>query len=375
MRPPADTHRGKPRRFAIALVSALLGFFLIDAAIFRSSFYPSILDPESTAGRLENIQYMEMHRRPSQHFQVLAFGDSRMGFLPHLVNDAGRETSVEFASVAVPGSSPRCWYYQLRDLDPEANRYRALILPVDDYDDEDQMVDPSDYVVDVNYLIGRLRLSDVFDFSGSFGTWENRWKALRGTLLKSTVYKSDFQAFLLAPADRVKKVRLFRSGYESWYGGFSGDDGTLDGLEVNWEAASVKAPPDATPAQEKVIRDVYLRPPAPQNGRLASYRRLWFGRIIDRYRGTATQVFFFRLPRGPIPRPDWMVKKQTSSIRELAARPNVTLLDEHTFESLERTGLFKDPLHLNSEGMKLFSRMLADQVRPRVTGVTAHALQ
>ena len=362
-------------RATIALPGALLALFLLDAAVFRTRFYPPVVDPESTTGRLEMMQEMETHRQPSKQFQVLAFGDSRMGFLPHLVNETGADSQIEFASVAVPGSSPRCWSYQLRDLDPDANRYRALILPVDDYDDEDQMVDPSDLAADLNYLIGRLRFPDVFEFATSFSRWDLRWAALRGSLLKSTVYKSDFQAFLLAPAERRYKVQLFRSDYASWYRGFAGDDINLDGLQMNWETGTITLPPGTTPAQERVLRDVFLRPVAEQTGRLAIYRRRWFGRIIDRYRGTATQVIFFRLPRGPIPRPDGMVRKRSSSIRELASRANVMLLDEQTFESLESTSLFKDPLHLNSEGMRLFSQMLAGQVRSRLSGMTRHALQ
>ena len=140
----------------------------------------------------------------------------------------------------------------------------------------------------------------------------------------------------------------------------------MDGLAVDWATGALTVPPGSSTDQEKLLRETLLRPVVEQTGRLAAYRRAWFGRIIDRYRGTATQVIIFRLPRGPIPRPDWLVAKRSSSIRELAARPNVMLLDEHAFESLERTSLFKDPLHLNSKGMKLFSQMLADRIAARL---------
>jgi lysophospholipase L1-like esterase len=192
------------------------------------------------------------------------------------------------------------------------------------------------------------------------------------------VYKDDLQGFLLAPDARRRRVWQYRRDSANWYRNFTGTEHNVDGVTVDWAAGRLSVPPGTTAAQQKVLREVLLRRTAPQTGRLAVYRREWFSRIIDRYRGTATQVIIFRLPRGPIPRPDWLVTKRSSSIRELAARPNVVLLDEHIFESLERPSLFQDPLHLNAKGMDLFSRMLAERVTARLRGTLTkaeHAVQ
>ena len=67
-------------------------------------------------------------------------------------------------------------------------------------------------------------------------------------------------------------------------------------------------------------------------------------------------------PRGPIPRPDYLVHKLSSSIREFASRPNVTLVDEHAFDSLETPKLFKDAFHLNDAGCSRLSEMMAREV-------------
>jgi lysophospholipase L1-like esterase len=103
-----------------------------------------------------------------------------------------------------------------------------------------------------------------------------------------------------------------------------------------------------------------MSPPAPQTGRLAAFRRAWYGRIFDRYRGSRTKIVFVRLPRGPIPRPDGLVRKKSSTIREFASRPNVLLCDEHAFDSLEHPELFRDGMHLNRAGVARFSPMLAE---------------
>ena len=101
----------------------------------------------------------------------------------------------------------------------------------------------------------------------------------------------------------------------------------------------------------------------PQTGRLAAFRRKWLGRIVERYRGSPTKIIFLRLPRGPIPRPESLMVRNSGSIRELAAAyPNVLLADEHAFDSLEHPELFKDGMHLNREGINRFSVMMADEV-------------
>ena len=56
------------------------------------------------------------------------------------------------------------------------------------------------------------------------------------------------------------------------------------------------------------------------------------------------------------------MKKRSSSIRELASRPNVILANEHLFDSLEHPEFFKDAMHMNRDGVERFSAMLADEV-------------
>jgi lysophospholipase L1-like esterase len=100
----------------------------------------------------------------------------------------------------------------------------------------------------------------------------------------------------------------------------------------------------------------------PQTGDLAAHRREWFGKIVDRYRDSPTKIVFLRLARGPIPRPDNLEQKQSNTIREFARRPNVLLVPEHAFDSLERPEFYKDGMHLNREGAARFSAMLAEEM-------------
>ena len=102
--------------------------------------------------------------------------------------------------------------------------------------------------------------------------------------------------------------------------------------------------------------------PNEQTGLVAAYHRKWIGGIIDLYRGSNTKIILLKLPRGAIPRPDWLSPRRESATRELARRPNVLLADEHAFDSLEHPELFKDGLHLNREGINRFSVLLEKEV-------------
>ena len=350
-------------RILTGFAAAFLALFLIDAIVFRSGLYPSILDTDSSTGRLELVLSSEAKRQATGGHRILVTGDSRMGLLVRTANQLSPQLGYTFGFIGVAGTRPRCWYYMLRDVDPTARRYAALVLPVGDYDDEDTYDDQEEWTADLRYVVARLRLGDVLDFAGSYRSVRRKWQALRGGLFKGVVYSEDFQAFLSNPAARIAYVSRAKRDWPQWADNYEPEQRNLKGLSVDWKAWKVTFPEGLTDAERRIFENVLLMRPVPQTGRCAVYRRRWFGRIIERYRGTGTRLIFIRLPRGPVLRPDSLAHKTSSSIREFASHPHVTLLDEHLFESLERPEFYYDPLHLNAEGAARFSTMLAQEVR------------
>jgi hypothetical protein len=355
------------------LAAGLILYLLIEAAVFHTSFYPSLIEPSSSTGTVETLIRNEQNRAVHDRNQVLAVGDSRMGILPRMANE--HKVGYTFASIAIGGSTPRCWYYMLRDTDPTARRYAAIVAPVNDYDLRDIADNLTDRILDLNYVIVRLRARDLPEFSGSYQSSANRWTTFRSGLLKGFFFKRDFQEFLLHPADRLDKVKLIREGSAGWAYNYVPENHSLKGLEVDWAAKKIHFPDGLTEAQRFLISDVLLRPDFPQTGANAAYHRYWYGRILDLYRGSGTKIIFIRLPRAPLLRPNLPPPNPSSPLRALAAQPGVVLLDEHRFDELERPELFGDPLHLNGEGVLRFSRILAEEVR-RILGPPAvvHAL-
>jgi len=285
-----------------------------------------------------------------------------MGFSPKTVDQRPQQTGYAVRTAAIPGSNPRSWYYLLRDLDPAANRYRALVFGVDDYDDEDRAFDPDDDISALHYSIARLRLADTVEFAFSFHSREHKWEALRGSILKGIVLQSDIQGFLSHPRKRIEYVRQCHQGWPGWTYDFVETSNSMAGLAIDWSTMTATYPPGMTGEQKDSVGSWLTHEYNPQTGRLARFQREWLGRIVDRYRTSRTKLIFVRLARGPIPRPDYLVKKLSSSIRELAGRPNVVLAPEHLFDALERPENFKDALHLNKDGVEKFSAGLADEV-------------
>jgi hypothetical protein len=353
----------KSRRLGLALTLAFLGLFALDGLLFRTPLYPSILQMDSSTGVFELTLRREQRAQARNGDNlVVTLGDSRFAYSPRLANQVTAQTGYVFRHAGVAGTDVRSWHYMLRDLDPSARRYRAIVFGVTDYDDEDEFFTPDDDIRALHYAIARLRWSDVPGFALSFHDPKIQWEALRGASLKGIVYQSDVLAFLAKPTDRIRRVRIERRDFDRWTYDYVETPQSMAGLRIDWSAWKVTFPPGADQNQQDTVHNTLMSPPAPQTGRLAAFRRAWYGRILDRYRGSPTKIVFVRLPRAPIPRPAGLVRKKSSTIREFASRPNVLLCDEHAFESLEHPELFRDALHLNRAGIARFSPMLAEEI-------------
>jgi hypothetical protein len=348
------------------IVATLVCFAALEGIVFHTRLYPSIIEPDSTAGAMETQLNNEIKRTKPDRNQVLAVGHSRMALLPRIANDMKPGTGYRFASVGIGGTTPRCWYYELREVDPTARRYAAIVIPSDDYDEPDSYENLNDRDLDTRYLIARLELSDLPEYPMSFDVYKLKWETFGDILFKGYVYKRDFLEFLSDPKARIAKASQNDRDSHGWFYDYVGPDHSVAGLQIDWQHNTATYPASFTPAQRKLIQDVLFGPRPPDAGQLTHYLRRWYGRIIDHYRGSGTKLIFLRVPRAPMPPPDHP-PKLNSAIRQIASEPDIIVLDEHLFDQLERTDLFADPMHLNAKGLHRFSEILATEVR-RVLG-------
>ena len=349
------------RSFGMRLMWAAAIFVLVEGLVFRTGVYTPLLEPDSSAGLVQSLLSAEKRRASSCLPEVLVTGDSRMGFRARAANEISGETGLRFSSIVMPGSNARVWYYMLRDADPSRHRYAAILLGVDEYDDEDYE-DIANREMDVRYVTPLLRFGDVLPFASSFPTWQMRWQATRAAVFKGYAYRADFQDFLKNHKYRMKKLEFERREAPELRYNQPWSDAEVTGLSVDWEKRTIQYPAGSTDSQKQIMNNVLLRDTVEQTGQRGAYRRLWYGRIAELLQDSPTRLVFLHLPRGPVVRPYPVVYK-TAAARELAARnPKVVLLPEHAFDTLEEPRFFGDPMHLNERGSQEFTRMAAREV-------------
>src|SRR5262249_7216767 len=129
--PTEPTTSPRPLHVARNLFLGVAVFICVDGAIFHSGLYVSFLAPSSYAGRVWRITRTEMERAPSGLKEVLVFGNSRIaeGFSTTLANELGSPAGFKFVSLAEPAASANTWYYMVREVDPAARRYAAIVVP------------------------------------------------------------------------------------------------------------------------------------------------------------------------------------------------------------------------------------------------------
>lgn len=351
------------RGVVLFLATLLAGFAFCETVLFRSGFYARFVEPEvSMTGSLERTFYDETHRRLTDKKEVLVIGNSRMaeGFSEKVANEY-KQDGFHFNNVGVPGSGDRIWYYLVRDVDPHRDRYAAIAIPIDDYDDPDDYEDVADRASELPLVINHLRLTDIAPYTLSFTTWKSRLQVFRGLTLEGVVYQRDFQDFLEHPGERLQRVQDFREhGLEYGYG-YQGLPHSLAGLHVDWTNHRVTLPPDFAEKPEAVADQLFRQPP--QRGMIRAYEVRWLGALVDLYRDSKTRIVIFQVPRSPAPAPVARVHLPWTSIDELRKRSWVKVADRQTFEDMERPEWFADFAHLNAAGRTVFSPRLADLVK------------
>lgn len=339
----------------------------MEGLIFRAGWYSRYLEPASSAGTVEGyLHWLKSEPRPGVP-EVLVVGDSRIaeGFSTPAANAAagGR---IRFWNYGVGGATPRVWYYELRDADPTRRRFAAIVFALNRYSDVDEKPSIVDRIIDLNFVIGRLRLSDCFDFAFSLDDWSYRGKVLSGCLLKGIPLRRDAEEFLRHVHDRLRRAKDFRANGRRYVDNYGGRDQDLQGLAADFANHTIQFPAGLDDGRRDTIYATVMPELAAQTGETTEYRKLWLGRILDLYKDSPTRIIFLELPRAPVPTPDGPAPPRF--IEWAKQRPDVTALPAETFRDLERPEWFFDGYHLNRTGRKLFTARLAARI-PSLIGI------
>ncbi len=202
-----------------------------------------------------------MRTAPGADRSVLVIGDSRIaiGFSAAIATHA---SGIRFVNAGVPGSTPRCWRIFARALDPGRHRFRAVVIPVDTYADDDGALgaaDAWDHIADLRYVLFHLRPADIVWFTQSVKYEPNRRDALEWMLLPGTLMRNDVQALLADPRARFAAIAEARRADEL----FAGRRETLAGLRADFKHDRLVLPPGVSDDEREKIQQNVLRIPAP----------------------------------------------------------------------------------------------------------------
>jgi hypothetical protein len=350
-------------RAVLWTISTLAIFLIVEATLFRLPWYYQYLQPSSSTGQVELNLYWLRHFRPANVREVLAIGDSRMaeGFSPWVATVLSGDQRLYFWNASVGGTTPRVWYYQLRDIDPHRDRFHAIVIGLDHYSDEAEYDSMPNRILDLNYAVGRLRIGDIWTFSSSLRTREYQQVALVGAAFKGTVLRSDIHEFLEDVPKRVKLTKDARQSGLIYSRNYDGRKEDLHGLSVNWQTGKITFPPGLDADTMSILAGRLMPILPPQVGELTRYRKRWLGRILNEYRNSSTRILFIEMPRGPLQMGSRKVP--AAFLDEARQQTNVTVLDAAAFHELETPETFFDALHLNGHGRDLFSVRLGELVR------------
>jgi D-alanyl-lipoteichoic acid acyltransferase DltB (MBOAT superfamily) len=345
------------------LVSAAL-IVAVNVVLFATPLYRGLVEPESRAGSFDRALAAADAAATDAPHDVLVLGDSRIysGF------DAARAEreapGITFINAAVPGTTPRCWDVFDRALDPQAARFRAVVIPVDTYADDDSAigsVDGDDRYEDLHYIVFAASLSDVGRVSASFPHDDRRIEALFDLLLRGPLLRDDIANLLADPRGRVDALAATRSAPRA-------RDGSLAGLRVDFGRDTLVPPPLFPASQEAELERQVLRTGVASPS-YAAYRREWLAPIVRRYRARGVPVIFVRIPTRPLHRV--LPAPPSGTIAEFR-RDGARILPQASYVALERPELFADADHLNRLGAMRFSALLGADVARELLVPSSH---
>ncbi len=338
----------------------MAAFLLANAVLFATPLYRHILAPESSTGSFERTLHAASAAASAPAHDVLVIGDSRIYDGLDAAAADRSAPGLHFINAAVPGTTPRCWTIFDRALDPQAHRFRAVVIPVDTYTDDDGALgseDADDHYADLHYVVYAANLAEITRLARDFPTIDRKTQALIELLMRGPLLRDDVQNLIEDPAARLRALEA-PDTYPAPLAAHLREE-SLAGLRVNFARDTLLEPPSFPASEIGELRHQVLFV-ASASASYAAYRQRWLGPIVRRYRASGTPVIFVRIPTRPRHRE--LPGPPSGTIPAFAASDGAKLLDQAPYVALERPELFADATHLDRAGALRFSALLGRDV-------------
>jgi hypothetical protein len=360
--PTEPTTSSHPLHVGRNLLLGIAAFICLDGIIFHSGLYVSILAPDSYAGRLAVITRAEKQRAPSGLKEVLVLGDSRMaeGFSTTVADELGSAAGFKFVNLTEPASTVNSWYYMLREVDPAARRYSAIVVPYG-IGYEPSTAD----ALRISMAAPLLRYGDCFNFASAFQRWSGRFRAFTACLLRGSAYQSDVTDLLEHPTARIKSVQQEAERLHS-RAVYKGRDYDLVGTSYDPTTGQVTFAPKLTEAQRAAVRKSLIQPSQSDMEYSLKLQRDWIPRILNRYSKSSTAIVLTPVPRGPFVDLPAFSMAYHSVLPSVITQRTTFSVPEQTFEFLEKPEYYFDAFHLNAKGRQRFTETLVSELVGRL---------
>lgn len=348
------------------LVLSIAGLWWgVEALLYRSGLYYRLTEPDSNTGAVVNaLLLLEREYRPEAR-NVLVFGDSRVGegIWPQVVEAESQALNV--VNVAVPGSTPRTWYYLLREILRRGYRPQAVVIG--------SLYAPrpvgasADWALDPAHAAPLLGLRDARSFEHSFVSPAMRERARHAVWFPALAMRQDTLAALRAPLERWHRLRGYRPALLAAIPAYGGNGGRMPALAFDAQGQVLDwAGADATQRAkvEALSRDFATPPPAELVAANRVYRADWFARIAALAAQHDAAVLLFPLPRGPYP--ELLPAPVPPDLGAALRAPGLRALPGDFSVAFERPEFFFDELHLNATGRARLSSALGVELRARL---------
>jgi hypothetical protein len=367
--PTEPTTSPRPLHVGRNLFLGIAAFVCIDGIFFHTGLYTSIVAPASYAGRVAVLTRAEKERPASGLKEVLVLGDSRMaeGFSVKAADEFGSGAGLKFVSLAEPAASMSAWYYMLREVDPTARRYRAIVVPYG-VGYEPSTAD----ALRISMVASLLRYGDCLSFASGFQRWSGRFRAFTACILRGLAYQSDVVDFLEHPFARRNQIQQALKGIRS-RAGYKGRDYDMVGTSYDPKTGKITFSPRLTQAQREAIRKSFIQPSLSETEYFVKLQRYWIPRILNRYLKSPTAIVLTPVPRGPFGELAGLSMAEFAVFPGVIDQRTVLSLPEQTFDFLEKPEYFFDGYHLNAKGRQKFTEKLVTELMGRLGSGGSHA--
>ncbi|HJZ12099.1 MAG TPA: hypothetical protein VJ521_08110 [Acidobacteriota bacterium] len=338
----------------------LLFILLTNFLLFHQRLYQYICKVESYAGNVYGrMAVLEETEKDTGRRPIALIGDS------HVEEGIGARqlselTGLPVVNLALPGTGPLVWLHYLRSIDPDRDRFRAVIILVtvtsarsDAHDDGAQS------------LLPVAKTAELLSYVAQFQRPDLKREYYYGSVDRVYGFRRDLQDLILHPSRLLtvgKERKAFQQKLRDWPGETFDVCGVKRDLQtgkiLQW--GNLRNPAFRRLAQHHSRVGVRLNH-KPEAGGLT----VPLSKILEYYSESTTQIVIITSPFGLDHRVDQSataLRPYFDFLRHAAAQPGVLHWNATGEPLFHDCSNFFDYRHFNAKGRTLFTARLAKEI-------------